>query len=283
MNLPTKLGILTSTAILLTACPSKSDHYQDSREHKKRKEHFTSSPLDNVFSVDSSKSKEAVINPECYYGSNPPPISTSREKNDKYLDMKYIAFKILPNGMTQRLVANPATQRELNTALEENRFGDWLNILENANGFVVMPDNQSNTSVSNRLIRNPDPLDFSISWYSKLAVVVVGKDTSFDQNKPFNVASGGLQSPFYGPAKFFRNDQMIVIDYLSLPAHGDYGWDTIKPRDCIYTYELNLTSNRNGNVNGRNTTFSTQIIIDPGGEGDGDPDFGEPPGGGGWP
>lgn len=265
------IGLCVSVAALLSACSN----------HKNSHPEPLPVMVKNPHSVDSQQVKED-IDANCYYGSNPPPLSTSPEKNDKYLDMQYIAFKVLPNGMTQRMIANPTVQQQLDTALAENRFADWIDILENARGFVVRPDNQANVTIGNRLNRNPDPLDFDLSWYTKLAFVVIGQNVSFDQD-PFEVASGGLQSPFYGPAQFYRNNQMIMVDYLSLPNHGDYGWDTITPRDCIYTYELNLTGSRNGNVRGQPTTFSTKIIIDPGGSNNGGPDIGEPPGGDGWP
>jgi len=268
-----KYGHILTMALLFSACDN-ADTVSTTAEHVGM--HHSAN------SFDSDKVKTAEPDRTCFYKDNPPPLSTKTETNNEYLDMQYIAFRVLPNGATQRVVANAGLQRALDQAEQNNQFDEWVKLLANGTRFVNMNPDEAVLSVGQRLARNPDPLDFKVSWYSKIAFVVIGQDVRFNTSDPFRIASGGMRSPFYGPADFQRNNQMIVVDYLSLPNHGTYGFDTIEPRDCIYIYELNLMANRNVSVRDEEVVFTSQIIIDPGGESNGGPDNDIPPSGG-WP
>ncbi len=225
--------------------------------------------------------KTIETSPDCYYRHEAPPLSTKVSTNNAFLDMQYIAFSMGPNGSTKRMVATPKFQKALDAAENENRFVDWLDMLENAGSgdFRPAPKSMLNTRVGKKKGRAPDPLDFELSWYSKLAFVVIGDDVRFDNANPINILSGGQISPFYGPADVRNNGQMFTVDYLNMPVRDYLEFEGIAERDCIYTYELNLEAD--SKVNG--APFTTKIIIDPGGTNDGGPGEGEPPGGGGWP
>jgi len=66
----------------------------------------------------------------------------------------------------------------------------------------------------------------------------------------------------------------MKVKYLSLPKRDYLKWDYIEKRKCSYYYELTLDQST---IGAGNSTFGTVIIIDPDGEGNGGPDFGEPP------
>lgn len=273
------MGTMLGGALILAACTGQKDHKSQKGSEANELPHFKKHQemaIASPNSIDSNDVKDAAINPACFYGDNPPPISTSTATNDAYLDLQYVAFRVLPNGNTERLIANRGTESRLQAAEDNNDFLGWIDILSNANGFVPFPADQAVINLGERLIRNPDQLDLKLNWYTKLAFIVIGPDVKFDVNNPFQVASGGERSPFYSPFNFYKNDQMFTVDYLSLPNNGDYGFDVIVPRDCIYQYELTLTSDRVAQARGQNRTFTSKIIIDPGTGNSGPPDDDEP-------
>ena len=283
MGFNLKGAMMISAVLAMTACTGGHGDY---KSHKKKRsgEH----PIPMMSTLDSADAKSSGVDPNCYYGSNPPPLLTDVAKNNEYKSAQYVAFRFKRNGQIERVVANPQLQGQLDAALnaQPNKdFVAWKTLISEADNGDFVPFLASNppvTSVGTALQRPPDPLDFHLKWYSVLAFKAINPGSpndniQFSTVDPLKIASGGYRSPFYGPASFSQDRSAIFVDYLSLPEWTETSFDTITPRTCVYQYELNMMLDQTVG----NTNFTSNIIIDPGGDGEeDDPQQPDPPA---WP
>lgn len=146
--------------------------------------------------------------------------------------------------------------------------------------FSARPLNDIEAGIAQRVGKPaPNPLDISLPYHARIVFILRSPSQTFDPKTPFRVAVGVPKavSPFYGPPKRSNGNKVLDVRYLSLPERKELAWDYVKKRDCIYYYELNVVQ-KYTDANGRD--LEVIITIDPDGEGNGDPPFGQPPS---WP
>ena len=225
--------------------------------------------------------KFGTLDPTCFYGTNPPVPDADGGTNKMNLEKQVVAFKYLPNGRLIRLKPNRTLQTKL---AEPISVTDWVDELKLAGSNDFIPYLQTGaganspvTSVGTSLNRDPDPLDLELHWYTKLAFVLVPNGNSqnghptgaitFETEFPeFIVVRGNYTSPFFNLTR--EDDDLITVDYVSLPPTSSVNYDKIYNRDCVYEYVLNTVNTFTSNPGG--VQMQTRLTIDPGGEGEGD-------------
>jgi len=162
---------------------------------------------------------------------------------------------------------------------EGRGIGTFLNNL-GPNAFLPYNYTQPELSIGSKLNRAPNPADIIIPWYSEVIFVLKDSHEKFNRKKPFRVVNNvrGSQSPFYKGEILSDGDRVLTVKYLSLPYKDYLEWDYIKPRKCIYYYELSLVQSYSDEAG---SNFEFVIQLDPDGENDGPPGDGDNPPG--WP